>query len=170
MQVACLVTSNGYISEGFSCYGDSDYYLCVDEAVPDDATTRISFDLVGIGRAVFHFINPSMGGHINFITVNNRMRAASGANGYVTIYNGSSFSEQNPIEGVGWTDRSYTWNTNPWTGVDWTWADLNTLQIGATFHRWGSYNWQELSWTQILIDYTLTSGGSGAQIIGLSAW
>jgi hypothetical protein len=30
-----------------------------------------------------------------------------------------------------WTDYSHSWNTNPSTGVAWTWSDINNLQAGV---------------------------------------
>jgi hypothetical protein len=82
---------------------------------------------------VCRFVNPVTGGAISKVTVTAVCRSASGSVRF-WIYNlsGDSYlsSWQDVDTGVNQT-LSVSWTTNPVTGLDWTWSDINSITAGV---------------------------------------
>jgi hypothetical protein len=73
------------------------------------------------------------------------------------------YGAQHTLENSVWTLYEDIWTTDPWTDVGWTWADLNTLEIGVALKG----NSTRSAWcTQICgaIEFTRPNGAR-AQII-----
>lgn len=158
-------TNNGY------------YYYYVDEETSDGDATRIS-GTVGT-LYTFKFPNPVMAGAINGVTIGAMCKDLDVSDGE-TLYHGFAtmalYSPGNVVK-YGTSEmllpsyvlKSYTWNLNPWTGVAWTWAELNALEIGV--HLAGAhYNatYATAYCTQLYTDITHNppSSGGRAQLVG----
>jgi len=61
--------------------------------------------------------------------------------------------------------------TNPWTGVAWTWADIDALQAGFSLIGYSdsSYAGSNPDHLKLIVSSVPLSSG-GAQIIGLDVW
>jgi hypothetical protein len=94
-------------------------------------------------------------GGINYIKVYARC-GGSGSSNTVgvkikiggTEYTGSSVSLSNV-----YTNYSYTWNTNPKTGVAWTWSDIDALQAGVTFMQNSAYSSSQCTQLYVEVGY-----------------
>ena len=61
--------------------------------------------------------------------------------------------------------------TNPWTGVAWTWADIDALEAGFSLisNPSSSYAGSNPNYLKLIVSSVPLSSG-GAQIIGLDVW
>ena len=130
------------------------HYDKVDE-VTADATTYVAgtgYDLYGIPD------HTTESGVINYVKIFYRVLAYSqygGGYGYSkpaiktggTIYYGTQITVAD-----WWTTYNYTWNTNPQTGVAWTWDDIDALQIGIAIMG-------NVYCTQVYIEVNYTPSG-----------
>ncbi len=107
----------------------------VDEAAPDEDSTYV---YGGTKTDLYNLPNSGVGaGTIWGIKVYNRVRTvgSNSANHRIVIKSGGTQSEvhQGTILYGSWVTRSATWKNDPNTGVAWTWAAINALQIGVRF-------------------------------------
>jgi hypothetical protein len=128
------------------CYHNSGGYYnyqCVDEEVADDTVSYVYSKNGYTKTDTYKIQNHSEGsGTINSVTVHARARAHySGtcadmrmkivARTHSTMYYGSTITL---VGNGGWGDYSKTWTTNPDTGEDWTWDEIDNLQIGIKLY------------------------------------
>lgn len=123
--------------------GTNDYganYKQVWEAIADDdgswvrcPTSAQTYDLYNIETDA-----TLTSANINSVTVYARMKHDDGliANAaWIDIKTGGTLYTKGKTLTTSWTLYSNTWTTNPNTGVAWTKADIDALQIGATLQR-----------------------------------
>ncbi|MBA7700195.1 hypothetical protein ES703_108904 [subsurface metagenome] len=55
---------------------------------------------------------------------------------YGTVFEGD---EELDAGGSTWQIRTYTWTTNPFTGLAWTWDEVDDLQAGISLRSSNSY-------------------------------
>ncbi len=140
----------------------------VKETVKDDDTTYLqTTDSSAYKTDIFKLTAfAAVGGKINSITVHNWQRVTVSPEWvyyYTTIKTGGSLYYSPLVSSATapatYTDTSYTWSTNPHTGVAWTWADIATLQIGLKLKAGsgGTHRWTQC---YVVVDYTPTPGGA----------
>jgi len=138
----------------------------VDESVADDATTtNYHTTNYTTKKESYALSNSGVGaGTINSIKVVLRM-AHNGVSGNTvepsvvisgTMYYGTSQSvtTQYPT----FANYEHTFSKNPATSNDWSWSDINALEVGLRSYRNISANW--ITQAYIVIDYTPASGWS----------
>ncbi|MBA7467761.1 hypothetical protein ES707_02982 [subsurface metagenome] len=140
----------------------------VDEVDPDELDTYLSLDL-GSGTVIdlFNIPDHSGSGIINSVTLYLRGKTDY-ATGFVLrpiiFTNGVEYAIFKSVY-EDWLTISNTWDVNPQTGLPWTWAEIDALEIGvkaarsATYHLWCTQVYVE-------VDYTPAKGGSRGYIIG----
>ena len=161
-----------------------DHYLNVDEVVPDDDTTYV------FGSAwappptnpsdLYNIENSGVGaGVITNVAVYGRFKDNAddryrGATSYFWIKTGGAQYRSGGYPQLGdWSDFYRNWATNPQTGVAWTWADINALQIGLSLfnpQRASGVDWigKNASATQMWVEVTYTPQVGGSQVIIVS--
>jgi hypothetical protein len=128
-------------------------------------------------RDLFTTANHSGSGYIGGVTVYARIwQIYYPTYAYIYIKVGDNVSESSQIEiSSGYpyypfTTYSNTWMTNPNTGCDWTWDDIDALQIGVRQNSWwyGYDNWGTVKTTQVyaVVSYW-SSGGSESKMVVL---
>ena len=147
--------------------GDTPHWDAVNEVSADDNTTYISTSSASYQVDTYNFANPTQTGTINSITLYFRCAAATGTDyGKAAIYVGSTlyYGSEEAVT-TSWTTKSKTWTTNPATSSAWSWSDLNSLEIGVALKKGSAV----VMCTQVylVIDYTATTGGSYAVVLGL---
>jgi flagellin-like protein len=121
------------------------HYTCVDDVAQDGAATYVS---TASGHDnfwtddVYEFQNPAHTGTVAYITINGVARTTVSSGGYMQLAmttHGQEFDgSANP--GIGnpltssWLEYTAVWKTNPYTGVAWTWAEIDALQIGVSLY------------------------------------
>jgi len=111
----------------------------VDEVSPDDAATYLYTDISSFGAEVYNLPAHSVGsGTINYIKVYVRCKSdvLNYYKGYYRIYiktNGTLVYTPDAVLATTYTTYSKQWSTNPVTGLAWTWAEIDALQIGESF-------------------------------------
>jgi hypothetical protein len=112
-------------------YGATYNWDCVDDVTPDDTATFVSPSAGAWSKDLYQLQDTSISGTINWIKVWVRCYGVNGQ-GYTTLrtyntdYNGSAFNI-----GPSWANYYTQYNTNPYTGSAWTWAEINALQAGV---------------------------------------
>jgi len=114
--------------------GDTENYLCVDEETADDDTTYVEHPGAGTYTDLYNIPNHTADqfGTINSVTIYARI-APHSVDWYAcvkthgTVYEGFLTYDA----GSSYKNYSYTWNTNPYTGSNWTWDEIDNLQIGV---------------------------------------
>ena len=110
----------------------------VDEVVADDATTFVENKSGGAGvwqRDLYTIpVYSSSSGLINSVTVYVRTRH-NASDAKASIHTHSTTYDSPVLGGLSaWTTLSYSWTTNPYTGITWTWAEVDALQIGVSLN------------------------------------
>ena len=128
-------------------YGESSNYRCVYEEVADDSSSYV-YSTYGQTRVDSYNIQNHVegSGSISSVTVRARARAyysgtcADMRMEIVARTHSSSYygSEITLIGNAGWGNYSKTWTTNPYTGEDWTWSEIDSLQIGVRLYDDGT--------------------------------
>jgi len=142
---------------------NSDYHWDkVDEETPDDLATDVRDSYTGgtgYRRDLYNLPAHSVGsGVINFITI--YFRGYTSWEGYAkpslksnsTVIDGTEVA----LSSDGWITYSQQWNTNPATGIAWTWADIDALQIGVSLRTDNGTVWC----TQVYVEVNYTEVGS----------
>lgn len=168
-----------YFPNSMGAYGDHPVYpsgynwQAVDDDPADDDTSYIYAPHPNpAGYTTLGFADPAERGIINFITLYVRGKQIRGSafdgNWYPAIYTPG----QSPRTYGGdstWGSYHYqsqTLSTNPWTGLAWTWADLNALQIGVYMGVYGSGSSIRVTQIYVVIDYTPIASGQHRLIGG----
>lgn len=120
------------------CADCPNHFQCVDEVVADDDTTKI-YSGGPWQRDLYNAQDSGVGaGTITSVTVWARIKdAAGGAYTWMRVGVKSGVTaEDSPSMGnagsPNWVEVSHTWVTNPDTLAAWTWAEIDSMQIGVT--------------------------------------
>lgn len=129
----------------------------VDEATPDDDTTYVYIDETASVLTDIYNLPPHSGlGTINSVRIHVRAKRESSAGGNLRIMHKThGVLYQSSAAGLDTYYVSFytTLTTNPNTGLAWTWAEIDALQIGAKI--WDANEAYKVSVTQVYaeIDY-----------------
>lgn len=130
------------------------HWSLVDEASPDeDVTCVLSYT---DDRDLYTLSDPAGSGTINFIKIYMRIRwsADTPGAGYTLIKTGGTEYQGSVIAApISYTTYSTQYNTNPQTGVDWTWSDLTALQAGIRLTHGGTGD-TRCTQVYVEVDYT----------------
>jgi hypothetical protein len=114
-------------------------YQCVDDIIPDDASTFVMSRETSGERDCYHIPNHTTeSGTISKVVLHARCNNAGNNQSFkdmklfLRISNTNYDSSLISVENV-WENYSYTWIENPHTNNAWTWNDIDSLQIGI----WG---------------------------------
>lgn len=114
--------------------GAAYHWDAVNEEVADNGATVVY--IMGAGRDLYNLPAHSVGsGNINSITIYFRIKPSRNTTGSgkpsqksgTTVTDGT---EQTNADWSTWVTYSQTYTTNPATGIAYTWADIDALQIG----------------------------------------
>jgi|GEM_PF-3350780 len=150
-----------------------DRYLNVDEVVRDNYATYIySTTLPSATVDTYNIEEPTFdpAAVVSQIEIFAWLTCAAGTGYYIfLLYTGGALYDRNgfvnypatnpwagmPWTGVpaAWTLRSNVWTVNPQTGLAWTFADIQALQIGIALGRASQPTWQTYC-TQIYVVIT----------------
>jgi len=126
----------------------------VDEASPDNMTTTNFTTSATYKRDLYELPNSGIGaGTINSIKIYFNLYGGGYFWGKPVLKSDSTVTEGTEIQvTTGFVTYDQTWNTDP-AGGDWTWADIDALQIGVTLKADGTY---QVHCTQVyvVVDYT----------------
>jgi hypothetical protein len=150
----------------------------VDEVVADDDTTRVRQNSATNNweRDLYNLPAHSGSGTINSITVYARCKVSTGAvpdqtNLKIALKTGGTAYEGSEVQlTTSYVNYSSQWNTNPQTGVAWTWGDIDALQTGVSLRKAQSDSSYTTRCTQVwvVVDYSdavpKTSSDSGAGV------
>lgn len=126
------------ITDQIGCSACPDHYTCVDDIIPDESTTIVHSDTIGVQRDLYNLPDPVGIGIVNKVTLYYRGQTShetsspfAGAiktNGvvYETIWRSS--------EDI-FTTFSEIYTENPQTENAWTWTEINNLQAGCKGRR-----------------------------------
>jgi len=135
------------------------HYTLVDEVVADeDATMVISYD-EGEEYDLYALPNHSEGsGTINKVTVyvrtNNDDTVLGGyCKTVIRTHDTNYYGAEEDSDGE-WTTFNTEYATNPFTGLAWTWAEIDALEAGVLLEQEDNYATQ----VYVEVDYTLPSG------------
>jgi hypothetical protein len=136
----------------------------VDEVTADDDTTRVTKPGADNNwvRDLYNLPTHSGSGTINSITVYARCKVSAGAipdqtNLKIAIKTGGTAYEGSGVQlTTSYVDYSNQWNTNPQTGVAWTWGNIDALQTGVSLRRAQSDSSYTTRCTQVwvVVDYS----------------
>jgi len=139
--------------------GSAHYDRVADES--DLSGVEITND--NVKRETENLENTPQTGTINHVTAYARAKATGKAKpeGMLIIWRTYSTDYESIKAGVShtdFTDVSEQRNTNPNTGLAWTWDEINLLQIGCQAQDLDATEKIQVSELWIVVDYTLTTG------------
>jgi hypothetical protein len=144
----------------------------VDEATPDEDTTYVKDDEAVYGYDLYNLPAHSGSGTINSVTVYIRAKRASSyaIKAYTVIKTGGTeyYGSQIALT-ASYADYSKQYNTNPKTGIAWTWDDIDALQAGIGLNLDENTNHGNCTQVYVEVDYSLVTAktssdtGSGAE-------
>lgn len=162
-------TGNGTLQTG-TATGAATNWECVSEASSDDDVTYIVFGINGVFINTFTIGSSGIGTSdvINSVTVYIRMRNESSgrlvsSTNFPSVYEGGANRINSSAAGsTSYTNISNTWTTKPSSGLAWTKADIDVLEIGA--HCAANSTNIRLTNVYVVVDYTPAGGGSPAAV------
>jgi len=141
----------------------------VDESTAD--TTTYVYSAVGSFRSdLYNLPNHTGSGTINFVKFYYRGRCKNVGCivcGYLKTNNNAN-STGSCIQIATWTTNSRQYDTNPVTGLAWTWAEIDALQIGGYIGGADDARAAQLTQAYVEIDYTLVGVPTVTNSIGAS--
>jgi hypothetical protein len=142
-----------------SVSGAATHWQAVDEETANDDTDYVYTSSSSYQRDLYNLPSHTGSGTINSLTVYFRFEASyhyyttayarAAVKTHGTVYVGSEESESSSS----YVTRSYTWNTNPYTGSSWTWAEMDDLQAGVDLRCSGFYSSR---CTQVYVEINFT--------------
>lgn len=142
------------------------HYQCVYEEIINDNNYASNYQSTSPLRDLYNIQNYSGTGSINYIEVNYRVWGGIYAwqyYGWVApsirtnnqTFDGPeiNLSTYGTGQGLPMLNLIYRWPKNPATGIDWTWTDINNLQIGAKARALDANNWISLSQIYVKVSY-----------------
>ena len=116
------------------------HFQNVDEVIADDYTTGVKTDVANWERDLYNIENHSVGsGTINSVRVYTRTIGASSPTQSclkIVLKSGITVDEGSDLTLINvWSDDSETWMTNPATGSPFTWAEIDSVQVGAALRQ-----------------------------------
>ncbi len=120
--------------------GSSHWSLC-DEDSPDDDGTYVENNAATTKKDSFNLQTPAGSGPINWIRVYVRARlTVSGSNIIRTLMRtyGTDHEGSDIALSTSYQDNYTQYNVNPYTGADWTWPEIASLEAGATSEESGA--------------------------------
>ncbi|GAI93426.1 unnamed protein product, partial [marine sediment metagenome] len=137
-------------------------WQCVDEVVPDETTTNVrsAIEKNTYDRDLYNIPDSGVSlGIINKITLHIRCRRSWEAYAKCSMRtNGVTYDgdEKGPIP-LEWTDYSQEWLINPGNAHNWTWDEIDALQIGVSLKAGGVHDsrWGECTQVYVEVDYTI---------------
>jgi len=133
--------------------GGSINWQMVDEESYDDYGTYVRTGSATYLRDLYNLPTPSGSSVTNSVNVHIR---CIGAGGFVkiAIKSDTTVTEGGEIALTGsWADYSYQWNKNPADNKDWTWSDIDNLQIGLAARYPGGAQ-PQCTQAYVEVDYT----------------
>lgn len=153
-------------------------WQCVDESSADEDTTKLTNTGSGSYDTYAHTAGtPSSITISNFsITYRSKSSITNGLNAAaIVIVDGNVYSGSFTLTSTSYANYSYSWATNPDTGVAWTTSDINNCEIGflgavgggvtgSTTQVYGTVTYEDApSGTSILTLPNLTLASTGKQ-------
>ncbi len=131
----------------------------VDEATSDDDSTYVSTEQGQFEEDLYNIANHSTGsGSINYVRVyivGSAEVNPTTTNAYVHIKtNGVEYNGTEETTTTSYATYSYQWDVNPQTGSDWTWAEIDALQIGVGIRRPKNNRWTRVTQVYAEVNYT----------------
>ena len=145
------------------CSACPDHYTCVDEVVPDDATTMVlqNTDDDVYYRDLYNVEDHSVGiGVINFIKVYAVCRQG-GVPDQESLKichktGGTVYESAEKMTTINWATYSEQWDTNLQAVRPWSWADIDALSIGVSLRNGsgGVVNITQVTQVYVEVDYS----------------
>lgn len=142
----------------------SNNYAYINESSADDDTTFIYTYETGTQRISFKMTSVPYSGNIGSVVIYAKLKnLGTSSNVKLGFYNGSTYSESSNIlvSSSSWTYYSATYNTNPISGLNWTWNDINTYEITLTRMTGGG----TMECTQLYVDINYSDASTQTLIL-----
>jgi hypothetical protein len=130
-------------------------YQCVDEATPDEDSTRVSTTSTSAyKRDLYNMQNPGVSGTINWIRVYIRCRKNGTISGYRSkeVLKIAGVVREAPYNELGgsYGTTYYTWSN----AYGWDWSDVNSMQAGVSLISVDSKQASICTQVYVVVDYT----------------
>jgi hypothetical protein len=157
---------------GLARLGGTANWQCVDDVTPDEDASYVAgpgspnYDLY---RLPAHTVES---GVINSIKVYARVKEneSGGATGGIETKTGThEYAWLINDFPTSYTTYSYTWTANPETGLPWTWANVDSYQIGVAINKAGKGSGGKCTQVYCEVDYTpgkAAKGGVSGRLLG----
>ncbi len=118
--------------------GSSAHWSLCDEDPPDDDTTYIENNAATWKKDSYSLQNPASSGAINWVRVYIRARLLSAGSSIIrtlTRTYGIDYEGGDIIPSTSYQNNYTQYDTNPNTGLAWTWTELASLEAGASSRK-----------------------------------
>ncbi|MBI2852505.1 MAG: hypothetical protein HYX84_05345 [Chloroflexi bacterium] len=135
------------------------HWSMVDEATSDDDTTQVWSVTQAYQTDLYALSDTTLTGTINKVTVYIRVMGQDIASYHALAReairtNGTNFFGTEHVLPATWTNYSYEWTTNPYTGNPWTWAEINALEAGVSIGYQNTGYYSRCTQVYAVVDYT----------------
>lgn len=141
----------------FTPLGGGDNYVEVDEVISDEDTTYVS--IAKANQEDYYDITDhgAEDGEISNLQILVRAKQTGAENIQICLFTiATEYCSANKQPNAGYGDLTNDWATNPNTGIAWTWANIDALQIGQKSKATGGWG-GTLTVTQIYATVTYAS-------------
>lgn len=112
----------------------------VSDPFPDGDGTYVATNYAAWQEDLYSLANHMVGGGKIFYVKTYFVARAAGASGQTAAYtlfktNGIEYGGPQVTLTSGYALYSYQWDINPYTGLAWTWSDIDALQVGVGLRR-----------------------------------
>lgn len=128
----------------------------VDEAGSDDDTTYVESGAGTYETDLYNLPDPSLSGTINSVTVYVNAKGTKAGIGAVTRIktNGVAYNGSDITLTTSYAIYSTIYTTNPQTAIDWTWDEVNALQVGVGLKKPTGGAMARCTQVYVEVDYT----------------
>ena len=144
------------------------HWDCCNDNPPDDDSSYVETNAAAWRREAYNLQDHSGSGTINWIRIYARAKVVpSGSNDFRTLIRtyGTNYESSNIPLSTSYQTVYTQYNTNPSTGLAWTWTEIDSLQAGASAQKVGSINIRMIAvWVEV--DY-ISSGSNELDMNGI---
>jgi hypothetical protein len=138
----------------------SAHWDCCDEDPPDDDSSYIESNSAAWKYEAYNLVNHTGSGTINWVRVYVRAKLVSPGTSIIrTLIRtyGANYESGDITPSTSYQTNCTQYNTNPNTGLAWTWAEIDSLQAGASGILSGNVNIR-MTAVWVIVDYSPVGG------------
>ena len=147
----------GQYAEWNTAYpGGTAHWDCCDEGLPDEDGSYVENGAASWKTESYNMENHTGSGTINWVQIYARARLTQAGTSplrtFIRIYDNNYESDDISLT-TSYQDVYVQYDVNPYTGLEWTWNELDSLQAGASSRKSGGEQNVRMTTVWVIVDY-----------------